>query len=154
MAESEESWRLRVRRATCTTRCWRSSSPPSPRPTGCAASRSARAGGRCSGAPSSSPRSPAPPTRSTTTTTARSTKSHGWGVTREDARNDALLAASAKAGGGLTHLDVSGCAEISQGAVIQVLKANPQLRRLAMDEGRGLGLHLHSYTFQLNLSRF
>lgn len=61
----------------------------------------------------------------------------GWSGMREDARDDTLAAAAAKAGGRLRSLDVSGCAELSHKGVIEVLRANPELTHLIMDEGEG-----------------
>ena len=59
----------------------------------------------------------------------------GWSPWREEARDDTLRVASAKAKGGLRHFDASGCADITKRAVIDVLKSNPRLTSLVMDEG-------------------
>ena len=63
------------------------------------------------------------------------TTEEGWSPWREEARDDTLRAASAKAKSELRHFDASGCADITKCAVIDVLKANPRLTSLVMDEG-------------------
>ena len=69
----------------------------------------------------------------------RSSAQGGWAPWREDARDDALTAAArkSKARGGLRRMNVSGCAEVTHGAVIDVLRTNPRLTHLVMDEGGG-----------------
>jgi hypothetical protein len=59
----------------------------------------------------------------------------GWSEIREDARDDALLAAVAKAGGRLRHLSLVGCASVTPDAVLAALRSNPEITRLSMHEG-------------------
>ena len=59
----------------------------------------------------------------------------GWSEIREDARDDALLAAVAKAGGRLRHLSLVGCASVTPDAVLAALRSNPEMTRLSMHEG-------------------
>ena len=58
-----------------------------------------------------------------------------WSPLREYARDDSLTAAARKYRGRLRLLDVSGCAELTHGAVIEVLRTNPWLTHVTMDEG-------------------
>jgi hypothetical protein len=50
------------------------------------------------------------------------TTEEGWSPWREEARDDTLRAASAKAKSELRHFDASGCADITKCAVIDVLR--------------------------------
>lgn len=59
----------------------------------------------------------------------------GWSEIREDARDDALLAAVAKARGRLRHLSLVGCASVTPDAVLAALRSNPEVTRLSMHEG-------------------
>ena len=59
----------------------------------------------------------------------------GWTEIREDARDDALLAAVAKSRGRLRHLSLVGCASVTPDAVLAALRSNPEVTRLCMHEG-------------------
>ena len=61
----------------------------------------------------------------------------GWSPWREEARDDTLRVASAKAKGGLRHFDASGCADITKRAVIDVLKGQPSTHFARDGRGRG-----------------
>ena len=61
--------------------------------------------------------------------------SDGWSATREEARDDALHAASVKARGRLRSLDVSGCGQITHAGVIRACENNAHLVNLCMFEG-------------------